>query len=137
MAMAGYNYYLSLRRYVIDYPTLMRTGLEYRLRTFGRLRYQAVPPSSEPKPLRNRGPYLPLQARPSAPPHRWQKYLALTAAAMALSACASTSPINCGQIPQYSSLEQSVLADELPADGPQSQVVIEDYFKLRATCDIH
>lgn len=53
-----------------------------------------------------------------------------------LAACASAQlpEIRCPQLRQYTKLQQQVLADELPKDGPESQVQIEDYFKLRQAC---
>lgn len=42
--------------------------------------------------------------------------------------------VNCPLLVQYSQLEQSVLANELPGDGPETQSQIEDYVKLRQAC---
>jgi len=50
-----------------------------------------------------------------------------------LAGCA-TNAIHCPPLVEYSLLEQSVLADELPKDGKQSQIVIEDYAQLRSAC---
>jgi len=51
-----------------------------------------------------------------------------------LGGCATRT--QCPAIPVYSSLEKHVLADELPKDGPESQIQIEDYYKLRTACGV-
>lgn len=43
-------------------------------------------------------------------------------------------PIKCPPLASYTALEQGVLAQELPKDGPETQAQIEDYLKLRAAC---
>lgn len=56
-------------------------------------------------------------------------------AALIVSGCCSTQvPVKCPPLKAYSTLEQSVLAGELAADGPETQTQIEDYFALRAAC---
>jgi len=49
-----------------------------------------------------------------------------------LSAC--TTPINCPPLVQYTELEQKVGADELIKAGPQTQIFVVDYVKLRQAC---
>lgn len=49
-----------------------------------------------------------------------------------VSAC--TTPINCPPLVQYTLLEQQVGADELPKAGPQTQIFVVDYVKLRQAC---
>jgi len=42
--------------------------------------------------------------------------------------------ILCTAIPPHTRLEQSVLADELPDDGPESRRWLEEYVALRLSC---
>ena len=53
---------------------------------------------------------------------------------VALYGCASGPAIHCPPLVQYPALEQQVLAAELPSAGPETQVQIEDYLKLRQSC---
>lgn len=57
------------------------------------------------------------------------KYLPLL---LVLGAC--TTPINCPPLVQYTQLEQDIGAEELPKAGPQTQVFVVDYIKLRQAC---
>ena len=55
---------------------------------------------------------------------------------LALAGCASQQPEPCQPLKSaypHTSLEQSVLADELPKDGPTSQAWISEYVALRAS----
>lgn len=45
-----------------------------------------------------------------------------------------STPINCPPLVQYTGLEQRVGAEELPKAGPQTQVFVVDYIKLRQAC---
>lgn len=60
--------------------------------------------------------------------------IAATLLFLILGGCASTPTINCPPLVPYTLLQNQVLADELPKDGTQSQIVIEDYAKLRSAC---
>lgn len=62
--------------------------------------------------------------------------LLLALAGLALAACSTPPPINCPTLPAYSLAEQAELAAELPADGPETQIQIEDYTKLRSACAV-
>lgn len=59
------------------------------------------------------------------------RYLILIPALL-LSAC--THEINCPPLIQYTKVEQQVGAEELPKAGPQTQVFVADYIKLRQAC---
>ena len=62
-------------------------------------------------------------------------YLIGFSLATLLTACADQpTAINCPPLPPYSSLEQGVLADQLPSSGAEVRKVVEDYFNLRAQC---
>lgn len=54
-------------------------------------------------------------------------------ALLTLAGCAAPA-INCPPLVQYGSLEQDGLHAEFPKDGPETQVQIEDYVKLRQAC---
>jgi hypothetical protein len=53
-----------------------------------------------------------------------------------LAGCASAPSVSCPPLVAYSLAQQSTLAAELPADGLQTQIQIEDYLKLRQACRI-
>lgn len=55
---------------------------------------------------------------------------------LALGACATTTPIKCPTLAAYPLLEQQVLHDELPKDGPETQKWIIDYIGLRSACAV-
>lgn len=62
--------------------------------------------------------------------------LSAALALFALAGCAGAPPpsVPCSHFPAYSQLEQGVLGSELPNDGPQTQIEIEDYTKLMDEC---
>jgi hypothetical protein len=69
-------------------------------------------------------------------------FCAAVLCALVLAGCASSTPlagpqrphILCTAIPPHTKLEQSVLAGELPNDGPESQRWIGEYARLRLSC---
>ena len=60
--------------------------------------------------------------------------LAAVVAVVLLAGCAGAPAVKCPLLVQYPQLEQDALEGELPSDGPESQVQIEDYVKLRQAC---
>jgi hypothetical protein len=67
-------------------------------------------------------------------------FCAAVLCALVLAGCAGapreTSPpsVLCADIPPHTKLEQSVLAGELPNDGPESRRWIGEYTSLRLSC---